>query len=86
MKKNKEAFKEGFMNILSEKDQEYVILEVSMDDVLQKALLKYANDNLSKEEYEAFKLDWAFNDILKKNIEFMESEIKVPKLYKAKKK
>ena len=56
------------MKILKETPVEYVKLDVNMSLPLQEFLIRYAEKNIKKEIKENLLLEWAFVDILKKNI------------------
>ena len=54
MQKNK-----GYFKILKETPVKYVELEVSMDNGLEKTLLRYARDNIPARIMEEFLIQWA---------------------------
>lgn len=57
----------GTFAITAERPVKYVELDVDMDNFLRDKLLKYAKENILKDEEEL--INWAVVDILKKSIE-----------------
>jgi hypothetical protein len=69
MKKKQEISLEGMnMKILKETPVKYIKLDVDMSLPLQQLLIRYAEENIKKEIKESLLIEWAFTDILKKNI------------------
>jgi hypothetical protein len=59
----------GSLKILKETEEKFVKLDVEMDDVLITSLVDYTIANSSAEELRNIFINWAFNDILKKQLQ-----------------
>ena len=57
------------MEILSEKEETFVNLEVTFSEEEYNLLLNYALDNLPNKKVKELLIDWAFRTILQKQIE-----------------
>lgn len=54
------------MKILSEKKREIVDMELDLSEEDYTNLLNYAERSITREEYEALLIEWAFVEIIKK--------------------
>jgi len=66
--KTKKREEVGTLKILKETPEEWVRMDVQMDDSLVDLLVDYAKKNMSKEEIRSELINWAFLDVLKKQI------------------
>ena len=64
-KKSKEV---GQLKIIKERNKKYVELDVEMDGNLPNLLVKYAEKNMDEEEKRELLINWAFGDILERQI------------------
>lgn len=67
MDKKKEEL--GSLKILKETEEKVVRLDIEMDDVLVKSLIDYTLANSDAKELRDILINWAFNDILKKQLQ-----------------
>lgn len=68
VKKQEILLEDMNMKIIKETPVEYIKLDVEMSLPLQNLLLQYAEENIKKEIKESLLIEWAFADIIKKNI------------------
>jgi hypothetical protein len=64
------------MDILDEKDERVVRMDINLDKTEQKLLMRYFKENCTKEEHESLKMEWAFVKLLE---EFVEKHEKTDK-------
>jgi len=72
MKRKKEEL--GSFKILSEKEEQWVRMDVEMDESLTKMLVIYAKEKMSEKELDALLINWSFNYILKKLLKLLEEK------------
>jgi hypothetical protein len=56
------------VKILKETPEKWVKLDVEMDDFTVNALLNHADKNMSEEERKNLYLNWAFLDVIRKQL------------------
>jgi hypothetical protein len=72
MKRKKEEL--GSFKILSEKEEQWVRMDVEIDESLTKMLVIYAKEKMSEKELDALLINWSFNYILKKLLKLLEEK------------
>jgi|GEM_PF-4492998 len=58
----------GILTFLNEVEEKHVKFEVQMDNKVIECLLKYADREMNKNERRDIFINWAFNDIIKKQL------------------